>query len=69
MPDPLSLFLSLVFGVIGLVALRHGKQEGNVPCVLLGLGLMVFPYLTDGWVWVLGIGSLLTAAVWHFWDQ
>ena len=69
MPDPFSLFLSLLFGVIGLVALRHGKQEGNIPCVLLGLGLMIFPYFVDGWTWILGIGSLLVAAAWRFWDQ
>ena len=69
MPDPFSLFLCLVFGVIGLVALRHGKQEGNIPCVLLGLGLMIFPYFVDGWAWILGIGSLLAGAAWRFWDQ
>lgn len=66
--DAGSLFLSLLFGAIGLVALRRGKKEGNIPCAFLGLGLMVYPYLVSGWLMTMVVGAVLTASVWYAWD-
>lgn len=68
MPDPTTLFLALIFGTIGMVALKRAKSDGNIPCVPLGIALLAFPYFVEGWVLTLAIGGALTFGVWKFWD-
>jgi len=68
-PDPTSLFLSVVFGVIGLVAFRHGKRESNIFCLLLGIALMVYPYFVNSPLATLAIGAGLTTVIWNIWDR
>ena len=46
MPDPSTLFVIIVFSAVGLAAFRHGKRERNMTCLLLGVVLMVYPYLS-----------------------
>lgn len=67
--DPATLFFSLVFGTVGVIALKRAKGEGNISCAFLGIALLVFPYFIDGWIWNLLVGSTLTAGVWKFWDE
>jgi len=65
-PTPAALFGSLVFGVIGLVAFRYGKKSALIVPMLLGLGLMIYPwFVSETWV-LYAIGSALTGAVWVF---
>jgi len=65
-PTPAALFGSLVFGVIGLVAFRYGKKSALIVPMLLGLGLMIYPwFVSETWV-LYAIGSALTGAVWFF---
>ena len=66
MPTPAALFGSLVFGVIGLVAFRYGKKSALIVPMLLGLGLMIYPwFVSETWV-LYAIGIALTGAVWFF---
>jgi len=67
MPDPSTLFVIIVFSAVGLAAFRHGKREGNIVCLLLGIALMVYPYFVEGLALNALIGAALSAAVWHTW--
>ena len=67
MPDPSTLFVIIVFSAVGFAAFRHGKREGNVLCLLLGIALMVNPYFVEGFVLNTFIGAALSAAVWSTW--
>jgi hypothetical protein len=66
MPSPAALFASLVFGVIGLTAFLYGKKHALIVPMVLGIGLMLFPYFVSD-IWLMcGIGTALTAAIWYF---
>ena len=66
MPSPGVLFASLVFGVIGLTAFLYGKKHALIVPMVLGIGLMLFPYfVSDIWLTCI-IGVALTAAIWYF---
>ena len=66
MPTPAALLASLVFGAIGLTAFFYGKKHALIVPMVLGTGLMVFPYfVSDAWL-VWGIGVALVAAIWYF---
>jgi hypothetical protein len=60
MPTPEAFFAIIVFSIIGLAAFRAGKREGAWKTMLIGVGLMVYPYfVSDAW-WLWGIGVALT---------
>ena len=66
MPTPAALFGSLFFGVIGLVAFRYGNKSTLIVPMLLGLGLMIYPwFVSETWMLYV-IGCALTGAVWFF---
>ena len=69
MPEPAILFGSLLFGIIGMAAMIYGKKTVQWKPMLIGVALMVFPYLVSGtWqLWV--IGCALTAGLFLFRDQ
>ncbi|MEZ5319612.1 MAG: hypothetical protein R2752_19585 [Vicinamibacterales bacterium] len=62
--DPLSLFLSLVAGLVGTALLIYGKKAGRWPQMVGGLLFILYPYFIDTPAGILGIGALLTAALW-----
>ena len=52
---------SIVFGIVGLVAWRHGRRAGLPKPKWLGLALMLFPYATpQTWLMYL-VGVVLCA--------
>lgn len=67
MPDPATLFFIIVFSAAGLAAFRHGKREGNMVCLLIGLALMAYPYVVEGLALNLLVGAALSAAAWYVW--
>jgi len=63
-PTPGYLFGALLFGVLGIVAWRSGKQRGRPTTRWLGLALMLYPYLVST-TWVLyAAGLALCAGIW-----
>lgn len=61
-----NLILSCVFSGIGFIAFVYGKKNSEYKPMLVGAGLLVYPYFVrNGWV-MLGIGAALTAAL-YFW--
>jgi len=43
--DPTAIALGFLFGGITFVAFRNGRQMQQVPPVVLGMALMVYPFL------------------------
>lgn len=60
-----TLFFGIVFGLIGFVAWRHGRQNQSGRHMILAIILMVFSYFMPN-VWVtLLVGGFLTVLL--FW--
>ncbi|MBC7693565.1 MAG: hypothetical protein H7222_17500 [Methylotenera sp.] len=64
-----SLMAGFVFGVIGWSAFRHGRRRSNMPLLIIGLAMMIYPYFTDGpWLdW--GVGTLLCIPCFSIWNR
>ena len=56
-----SFVWGLIFGLVGMAYVRHGKLSGRSLTMGIGLALMVFPYFVSGTVPVLAVGGVLTA--------
>jgi hypothetical protein len=52
LPAPGYLFGAIVFGLIGLGALRHGRRSDRPVTLWLGVALMVYPYAVSS-TWAL----------------
>jgi hypothetical protein len=63
--DPVWLLLSLIPGGVGFVLLVYGKKEQRWPFIVAGLACMIYPYFTPGIPSLLGVGTLIGAAVWY----
>jgi len=62
--DPSSLLASMLIGSVGLGLLIYGKKQVRFPQMIVGLGLMVYPYFVSN-VWLmLGIAVAAVAALW-----
>ncbi len=64
MPDPSSLFVSLVIGSVGFVLVAYGKKQQRWPHAIAGLLLMVYPYFVDDWLVMGGVGAAICAGLW-----
>ena len=61
LPSVAYIVGSIVFGIVGLVAWRHGRRAGLPKPKWLGLALMLFPYATpQTWLMYL-VGVVLCA--------
>ncbi|HEV8118750.1 MAG TPA: amino acid transport protein [Thermoanaerobaculia bacterium] len=55
-----AILIAVVFSIVGWIAFRRGKKEGESRPLFLGIALMAYGYfVTNPWV-SLGVGSLLT---------
>ncbi len=42
------LFFSIIWGIFGMAYFTYGKKQNQIPLIILGLLLMIFPYfVTD----------------------
>ena len=58
--DTLRLFLGVVFSVIGSGYALYGKRQGEPELLVVGIALMVYPYLVASALWTGVIGVLLS---------
>ena len=66
--EPAQILACVIFGAIGTGAFFYGKKQASWPTMLIGIGLMLYPYFVTG-TWALyGIGIFLTAAL-FFWRE
>ena len=58
--SPATILIAVVFSVVGFIAFRRGKRDGEPRPLFLGIALMAYGYfVSNAWV-SLGIGALLT---------
>jgi len=60
----MALFLSVLFGSIGVGYFIYGKKQKRVVPLLAGMGLCGFPYLVSSTVLMVLIGVVLLALPW-----
>jgi hypothetical protein len=61
--SPALIAVAVLFGLIGFAAFRYGKKNGEPRPLFLGIALMAYGYFVSN-VWLsLGIGALLTLAL------
>lgn len=58
-----DLIGNLIFSSIGFVAFVYGKKMAQYRTMILGLILMVYPYMVSGNLALYGIGAALTVAI------
>jgi len=55
-----AILVAVVFSVVGFIAFRRGKKDGEPRPLFLGIALMAYGYfVSNAWV-SLGVGALLT---------
>ena len=57
-----TLFIGLVASALGFAYMIYGKRQARFMPFLSGLGLCLYSYFIDSWVWLCVIGGLLLAA-------
>ena len=69
LPSLSYLIGSVIFGLVGLVAWRHGRRTERPVVRLSGLVLMLYPYaVSETWMlWALG--AILCAWLWIQWND
>ena len=58
-----NLLAGLLFGSIGFVGFAYGKKMSRWKPMLLGLGLMAYPYFVENTIALFGVGVAGTAAL------
>ena len=69
LPGPGYLVGAVLFGLIGLVAWRHGRRQARPAVTWAGVALMFYPYVvTQTWLlWL--VGAALCAWTWTRWND
>ncbi|MHB1567042.1 MAG: hypothetical protein ACYCXG_10060 [Acidiferrobacter sp.] len=57
----MDLILGLVLGTIGTAYFVYGRKQQNIVALASGIGLMVFPMMVSGTVWLLSGGLAFMA--------
>ncbi len=66
--DPYNILAGFIFGTIGLGAFRYGKTLERWKPQVIGVALMVYPYLFSN-LWLMwGIGVALLVTLWFHHD-
>ena len=63
-----NLIIGGIFNAIGLAAFVYGKKQSRMKPLVIGISLMVYPYLITDITMILVIGVILTAALFVFRD-
>ena len=58
--SPAAILIAVVFSVVGFIAFRRGRREGEPRPLFLGIALMAYGYFVSNPWASLGIGALLT---------
>ena len=63
LPSPAYIFGTVLFGLIGLAAFRHGRNTGRQRVLWLGVALMAYPYAVSNTVLMYAIGAALSIGI------
>jgi hypothetical protein len=61
-----QIIASLVFGSIGFAAFIYGKKLSSLKPLVIGIILMVYPYLVSNTIVLYAVGVVLTLALFIF---
>ena len=61
--DGNALLASLLISSVGFVSFAYGKKQRRLPQMLVGVGLMGFPYFVSSLPWMFGIAVALIGAL------
>ncbi|MFA6548916.1 MAG: amino acid transport protein [Candidatus Margulisiibacteriota bacterium] len=56
-----GILASLLFSIVGIFYFKRGKSENDVPMLICGVLLLVFPYFVSNAFAIVLIGAALTA--------
>jgi hypothetical protein len=56
-----SLIAGIFFGIIGTGYFMYGRRAHNPVALAAGIGLGIFPYFVDGFLWTMLVGLVLAA--------
>ena len=59
-----ALLASLVPSSIGLVMFMYGKRQGRAPHMIVGVVMMIYPYLVPNIFLMFGIAAVLSLGLW-----
>jgi hypothetical protein len=59
MPEPINLFFSIVFGMLGVAYAMYGKRQGDLFFILSGMGLMGYTFVVESTASVIWVGAAL----------
>lgn len=68
LPTPAYILGAILFGILGWVAFRRGRQRSNTLLITLGICLMLYPYAVSGTWFLWLIGAVLSGLVYAKWD-
>ncbi len=54
-----ALFFGFAFGIFGFSIFRKGRRDGNIWQIVMGLGLMIYPYFVSSTLATIAVGSVL----------
>ena len=62
-----ALIAGVIFGIVGYYVYRWGKKNFNMRVRLIGVALMIYPYLTPTafLTWAVGFGLCFLAYLWR----
>lgn len=60
--DPVDMFFSIVFGLLGFCYLVYGKRSQSFFFIICGVGLMAYTMVTGSTAQVIGFGAALAIA-------
>ena len=63
--DPTWLLLSMIPSGVGFVLFMYGKKQERLPQLVVGLLMMVYPYLVSSVSTLIGVGLILWGALWY----
>ncbi|MGS0754372.1 hypothetical protein ACVBEH_06390 [Roseateles sp. GG27B] len=63
LPSPAYIFGALLFGLIGMLAFRHGRRSEHRVTLWLGVALMLYPYAVSSTWMLYGVGLALCAGI------
>lgn len=61
--DPSTILAWLIFGSIGMIYVAYGKWKDLGQPKVLGFALMFYPYFISGEIWLWGVGTILSLAI------
>jgi hypothetical protein len=68
LPTPAYILGAILFGIIGWVAFRRGRQRSNTVLTWTGVALMLYPYAISN-TWLLWLfGAALLGLAYARWD-